>query len=104
MHAIRRLLTHLGTLTAQPSAFLIVAVYALLWAYFEGLDWHAVATLAIWCMTLLIQRAEHRDTQAIHAKLDELLHAQKNARDGLAKIDKREPEEIERYRERKEGK
>jgi low affinity Fe/Cu permease len=86
MHAIRRLLTYLGTLTAQPTAFLIVAVYALLWAYFEGLDWHGVATLATWCMTLLIQRAEHRDTH------------------GLAKIDKREPEEIERYRERKEGK
>jgi low affinity Fe/Cu permease len=26
-------------------------------------------------MTLLIQRATHRDTQAIHAKLNELLHA-----------------------------
>ena len=48
-------------------------------------------------------RAAHfRDTQAIHARLDELLHSQQNARDGLAKIDKREPEEIERYRERKE--
>ena len=26
-------------------------------------------------MTLAIQRAEHRDTQAIHGKLDEILHA-----------------------------
>src|SRR5437588_16366 len=26
-------------------------------------------------MTLVIQRAEHRDTEAIHAKLDELLQA-----------------------------
>ncbi len=26
-------------------------------------------------MTLFIQRAEHRDTQAIHAKLDELLQS-----------------------------
>ena len=59
-----------------------------------------MATLATWCMTLLIQRAEHRDTQAIHAKLDELLHAQRNARDALAEIDKEEPEDIERYRER----
>jgi len=99
MQAIRRLLTHLGKLTAQPSAFVIVAVYAVLWGYFEGLDWHGVATVAVWCMTLLIQRAEHRDTQAIHAKLDELLHTQKNARDALTKIDKQEPEDIERYRE-----
>ena len=49
-------------------------------------------------MTLLIQRAEHRDTQAIHAKLDELLHAQKGARDAVARIDEQEPEEIERLR------
>jgi low affinity Fe/Cu permease len=30
-------------------------------------------------MTLLIQRAEHRDTQALQAKLDELLHAHRRA-------------------------
>jgi low affinity Fe/Cu permease len=43
-------------------------------------------------MTLLIQRAEHRDTQAIHAKLDELLRAE------LVEIDEEEPEAIERHR------
>jgi low affinity Fe/Cu permease len=31
-------------------------------------------------MTLVIQRAEHRDTQAINAKLDEILHALGDAR------------------------
>ena len=102
MHLIRQLLTRLGTLTAQPVAFVIVATYGLLWAFFEprGLDWHGIATLATWCMTLLIQRAEHRDTHAIHAKLDELIHAQKNARDAIANIDLQEPEDIMRYRER----
>ena len=81
------------------SGFLIA--YAVLWFVFdrESLDWHATTTLIVWFMTLLIQRAEHRDTQAIHAKLDELLHTQKNARDALTKIDKQEPEDIERYRE-----
>ena len=29
-----------------------------------GLDWHSVATLATWGMTLVIQRAEHRDMQS----------------------------------------
>jgi low affinity Fe/Cu permease len=101
MQPIKRLLTLLGTLAANPIAFLIVAVYAVLWAFFEpgGLNWHGLATLATWFMTLLIQRAEHRDTQAIHAKLDELLHAQTNARDAVAQIDKQEPEDIERFRE-----
>ena len=59
-------------------------------------DRHAVATLATWFMTLLIQRAEHRDTQAIHAKLDALIEAQPNASNSVARIDQREPEEISR--------
>jgi low affinity Fe/Cu permease len=49
-------------------------------------------------MTLLIQRSEHRDTQAIHAKLDELLRADDAASSDLAKIDEEEPETIERSR------
>jgi low affinity Fe/Cu permease len=49
-------------------------------------------------MTLFIQRAEHRDTQAIQAKLDELLRAERNARNELTHIDEREPEEIEEHR------
>jgi hypothetical protein len=38
---------------------------------FSAFDWHPIATVATWLMTLLVQRAEHRDTQAIHAKLDD---------------------------------
>ena len=79
-----------------------MAAYALLWFIFDrdSLNWHGIALLATWCMTLLIQRGEHRDTQAIHAKLDELLKAQRGASDGLARIDEQEPEEIEKFRER----
>ncbi len=51
-------------------------------------------------MTLFIQRAEHRDTQAIPAKLDELLRAEGNARNELTKIDDKEPEKIEQHRDR----
>jgi low affinity Fe/Cu permease len=47
----------------------------------------------------MIQRAEHRDTQAIHAKLDEILHAMGEARNELTKLDEEEPEEIEKKRE-----
>jgi len=95
------LLTKLGTLTARPSAFLILIAYAVLWLLFqpESLDWHGFATLATWAMTLFIQRAEHRDTQALQAKLDELLRATGSARDEFAQIDEQEPEEIERRRD-----
>ena len=64
-----------------------------------SLDWHGVATLAVWSMTLLIQRTEHRDTQALQAKLDELLHAHSQASNALTKIDDEEPEDIVRHRE-----
>ena len=50
-------------------------------------------------MTLVIQRAEHRDTQAIHAKLDELLKAPGRANNDLVSIDKKDAEEIERERQ-----
>jgi low affinity Fe/Cu permease len=49
-------------------------------------------------MTLFIQRAEHRDTQAIHANLDELLRAENRARDELTRLDDEELEVIERHR------
>jgi low affinity Fe/Cu permease len=45
-------------------------------------------------MTLFIQRAEHRDTQASHAKLDELLRVEGRARTELTVLDQEEPETI----------
>jgi low affinity Fe/Cu permease len=100
---MRRLLTWLGAMSAHPSAFAVVAIYALLWIVLDpaSLNWHGVATLATWLMTLFIQRAEHRETQAIHAKLDELLRAEGHARTELTRIDERQPEEIERHRRRR---
>jgi hypothetical protein len=47
-------------------------------------------------MTLFIQRADRRDTLAVHAKLDELLKATHEARTELAAIDEQEPEDIEK--------
>ena len=100
VRTIRQSLTQLGVFTSHPVAFLIIAIYAGLWIYFQPgtFDWNAVATLAVWSMTLLIQRAEHRDTQAIHAKLDELIRAKKEARNEIIHVDQEEPEDIERLR------
>jgi low affinity Fe/Cu permease len=96
----RTTLTRLGVLTAHPASFVIVAVYVVAWLIIDpaSFDWHAVATIATWFMTLIIQRAEHRDTQAIHAKLDELLRAEGRARSELALLDDEEPEVIEAHR------
>jgi low affinity Fe/Cu permease len=97
---IRHWLTTLGVATARPAAFLVFAAYAVAWLLLDpaSLNWHSSATLATWFMTLVIQRAEHRDSQALHAKLDELLRADKIARTELVKIDEEEPEVIEERR------
>ena len=96
----RRALTQLGVLAAHPLAFLLVFAYAAAWLIFarETFDWHSVATMAVWFMTLLIQRAEHRDTQSIQAKLDELLHAHSMASNAMTRIDEEQPEDIEALR------
>jgi low affinity Fe/Cu permease len=99
-HPIRRGLTKLGVWTAHPTAFLIVPIYGAAWFSLDrqSFGWAGIAVLATWFMTLVIQRAEHRDTQALHAKLDELLHAQPAASNKLTMIDRQDPEEIEKHR------
>jgi low affinity Fe/Cu permease len=99
-HPIRKFLTWLGTATAHPAAFVVVGVYGLCWVLFdrESLNLHGAATLATWLMTLFIQRAEHRDTQALQAKIDELLKLHHEADSGLTRVDDKEPEEIEEFR------
>ena len=80
---------------------LVVIVYAVLWLIFDRatFDWNAVATLAVFLMTLFIQRANRRDNLALHAKLDELLRVDHAARSELTQLDEQEPEVIERHRD-----
>src|SRR3954466_16219462 len=92
----REWLTHIGVLVSRPAAFVLFALYALAWIVLgDGLEWHSFATLATWGMTLVIQRAEHRDTQAIHAKLEELLKADGAANNKIMNIDDKDAEEVE---------
>lgn len=93
--------TTVGQATAHPAAFAVVLVYAGFWLAFSPttFEWNAVATLAVWIMTLFIQRSNCRDTLALHAKLDELLRVHGDARSELTRLDEREPEEIERHRD-----
>jgi low affinity Fe/Cu permease len=93
--------TYVGQAAGHPAAFLVVIVYAVLWLIFDRatFEWNAVATLAVFVMTLLIQRANRRDTLALHAKLDELLRVDDDARNELTQLDEQEPEAIERHRD-----
>jgi len=93
--------TYVGQAAGHPAAFLVVIAYAVLWLSFgrASFDWNAVATLAVFAMTLFIQRANRRDNLALHAKLDELLRVDDDARSELTQLDEQEPEEIERHRD-----
>jgi low affinity Fe/Cu permease len=93
--------TYIGQAAGHPAAFLVVILYAVLWLVFSPatFEWNAVATLAVFMMTLFIQRANRRDNLALHAKLDELLRVDNDARSELAQLDEQEPEVIERHRD-----
>ncbi len=54
--------TRAGQATGHPAAFGLVIVYGLLWFYFSKatFEWNAAATLAVWVMTLFIQRSNRR--------------------------------------------
>jgi hypothetical protein len=60
--------------------------------------WQGIATTATLLMTLFIRRSEHRDTQAVQAKLDELLRANGEPGDHLISLDDKEPEQVEEFR------
>jgi low affinity Fe/Cu permease len=93
--------THVGQAAGHPAAFVVVIVYAALWLIFSPatFEWNAVTTLAVFVMTLFIQRSNRRDNLALHAKLDELLRVDDDARSELTQLDEQEPEVIERHRD-----
>jgi low affinity Fe/Cu permease len=93
--------THIGQAAGHPAAFLGVVAYGALWFSFsrESFGWEAFGTLAIFMMTLFIQRTNRRDNLALHAKLDELLRVDHAARSELTHLDEQEPEDIEQHRD-----
>lgn len=93
--------TRIGQAAGHPAAFVVVMAYAGLWLIFSPVtfEWNAVATLAVFMMTLFIQRTNRRDNLALHAKLDELLRVDRDARSELIHLDEQEPEAIERHRD-----
>ena len=98
---MQQFLTNAGTWLSRPLVVGAVILYAVVRLIFDrsSLDWHGIASFATLFMTLFIQRSEHRDTQAIHAKLDELLRVNGDACNKLTTLDDKEPEQIEAFRD-----
>ena len=100
MKRLRHHFTQLGGYASHPAAFGIVLIYAVFWLISSPatFEWHALATLLTLLVALFIQRSGHRDTQALHAKLDELLRSHPEAKTEIANLDDQEPEDIEKFR------
>ena len=80
-------------------AFLIVAAWATTGPIFHYSDtWQLVintgTTIVTFLMVFLIQNTQNRDAHAVHLKLDELIRANKGARNSLLGLESMTDEEL----------
>lgn len=101
-NTFRRLLTSAGDVLSRPIAFAAAAAFVAFWIVWgwEDFDLHSAATAATLFMTFFIERTSRRDTQALHAKIDELIKATEGASNAAIALDDDEPEDIEGHRAR----
>lgn len=92
-----------ATVVGKPSTFiaalLLLAVWAALGPAFGFSDtWQLIVntatTIVTFLMVFLIQNTQNRDAQAIHLKLDELLRAVAEARNGLINLENLSDEQL----------
>jgi low affinity Fe/Cu permease len=89
-----------GTYRAFLVALALVVVWALTGPVFRFSDsWQLVintlTTVVTFLMVFLIQATQNRETRAIHLKLDELIRAQRKARNIFADLQHANDEELE---------
>ena len=94
----------LGSSWAFFSAVLVVVVWAGSGPLFGFSDtWQLVintgTTVVTFLMVFLIQNAQNRDAKALHLKLDELIHAMKEARNELIDVEQLTDDELARLQE-----
>lgn len=92
----------------KPWTFVAAVGAVLAWAIFGPMfhysnTWQLIintgTTIVTFLMVFLIQSTQNRDAQAIHLKLDELLRAVGDARDGLIELEDLSDEQLSRLRE-----
>ena len=91
----------------RPGAFATAVALVLLWIVSGPLfQWSEVwqlvintgTTIITFLMVFLLQNSQNRDTLAVQAKLDELIHAVAGARDELERAEELDEDEIQRRR------
>ncbi|TKA90280.1 MULTISPECIES: low affinity iron permease family protein [Halopseudomonas] len=93
-----------GSAPAFTLAIAGIAVWAAsgpLWGFND--TWQLIintsTTIVTFLMVFLIQNTQNRDTDEIHIKLDELLHATRGAHDHLLSLEDRNAKELKALRE-----
>ena len=101
----RKFARWVSTVAGSPNAFVIAIVIVLVWAttgpLFNFSDtWQLFintgTTILTFLMVFLIQNTQNRDSHAAQLKLDELIHAIKEARNDLIDIEDTTDAEISR--------
>lgn len=104
-----RFAKHASTFAGKPATFVcavgIIVVWALAGPLFHFSDtWQLVintsTTIITFLMVFLIQNTQNRDSEAIHIKLDELVHVLTKADNCLLDLEELEDAELDRIRQR----
>src|SRR3954454_17643324 len=99
----------LAVWTGRPVAFLAACAAVVLWAasgpLFHFSDtWQLVintsTTIITFLMVFLIQNTQNRDSEALHIKLDELIHKLDSADNALLDLEELEGDELDEIRRR----
>jgi low affinity Fe/Cu permease len=93
-----------GRSSAFIAAVTIIAAWAITGPLFHYSDtWQLVintgTTIVTFLMVFLIQNTQNRDAHAIHLKLDELIRANKNARNSLLALESMSDGELVRLQQ-----
>ena len=94
--AFRHFARRIANATGSAWAFLLAALVVVGWLvtgplYGYSNTWQLVintgTTIVTFLMVFLIQNTQNRDSLALHLKLDELIRAQRSARNGLVDLE-----------------
>jgi low affinity Fe/Cu permease len=93
-----------ANIVGSPWAFITAVVILIIWAVsgpiFKFSDtWQLVintaTTIVTFLMVFLIQNTQNRDAKAIHLKLDELIRAQRSARNAMVNLENLTDKELD---------